>query len=326
MPAPAHVTRFAPSPTGGLHLGNARTAFYNHLLARATGGRMVLRIEDTDAGRSDERHLSALIDDLHWLGIAWHEGPDVGGPHGPYRQSERQARHAGAVAALAAAGRAYPCFCSPETLAISRKAQLAAGRPPRYPGTCAALDAVEAARRVAAGQPHAIRFRVEPGRTVAFDDVVHGAQRFLTDDIGDFIVTRADGSAAFFLGNALDDADMGVTLVLRGDDHLANTPRQILILEALGRPVPSYAHLPLLAGPGGRRFRSVRVPRAWPSSVSTAGCPAPCATTWSASGTPAPGTTGSSPTQWRRGSTSRTSAGRRPATTRRSSGTGSARP
>ncbi|MFO1394930.1 MAG: glutamate--tRNA ligase [Steroidobacteraceae bacterium] len=251
MSAPTHVTRFAPSPTGGLHLGNARTALYNHLAARAGGGRMVLRIEDTDAERSDDRHLAALVDDLRWLGIDWDEGPDVGGPHAPYRQSERRAGHSAAVAALAAAGRAYPCFCSPETLVISRKAQLAAGRPPRYPGTCATLGADVAARRVAAGEPYAMRFRVEPGRTVAFDDIVHGPQRFLTDDIGDFVVTRADGSAAFFLGNAVDDADMGVTLVLRGDDHLANTPRQILILEALGRPVPAYAHLPLLAGPSG---------------------------------------------------------------------------
>ena len=246
-----HVTRFAPSPSGSLHLGNARTALYNHLAARAGGGRMVLRIEDTDAERSDERHLVALLADLRWLGIEWDEGPDVGGPHAPYRQSERVRRHADAVAALGVAGRAYPCFCSPETLAISRKAQLAAGRPPRYAGTCAALGADDVARRIAAGEPHAMRFRVEAGRVVEFDDLVHGPQRFPTDDIGDFVIARADGSASFFLGNAIDDADMGVTLVLRGDDHLANTPRQLLILEALGRGAPSYGHLPLLLGPSG---------------------------------------------------------------------------
>ena len=246
-----HVTRFAPSPSGSLHLGNARTALYNHLAALAGGGRMVLRIEDTDAERSDDRHLAALLADLRWLGVRWDEGPDVGGPHAPYRQSERIGRHAAAVAALVAAGRAYPCFCSPETLAISRKAQLAAGRPPRYAGTCAVLDAADVARRIAAGHAHAMRFRVEAGRVVEFDDLVHGPQRLLTDDIGDFVVSRADGTAAFFLGNAVDDADMGVTLVLRGDDHLANTPRQLLILEALGRSAPRYGHLPLLLGPSG---------------------------------------------------------------------------
>jgi glutamyl-tRNA synthetase len=251
MPEVRHVTRFAPSPSGRLHLGNARTALYNHLAARASGGRMVLRVEDTDAGRSDDRYLEGLLSDLRWLGVAWHEGPDVGGPHAPYRQSERGERHARAVAGLLASGAAYPCFCSPETLAIARRAQRAAGQPPRYAGTCAALPETEVARRLAAGEAHAVRFRVPADGVVTFDDLVHGAQSFATDDIGDFILRRTDGSAAFFLGNAIDDAEMGVTLVLRGDDHLANTPRQILILEALGLPRPHYGHLPLVLGPGG---------------------------------------------------------------------------
>ena len=245
------VTRFAPSPTGGLHLGNARTALFNHLAARASGGRMILRVEDTDAERSEESHLRGQLQDLRWLGVDWDEGPDVGGPHGPYRQSERGPRYAEALSRLRAQGLAYPCFCSPEELAISRRAQVAAGRPPRYAGTCAGLPAGETERRVAEGRAHAIRFRVPPGRTIEFDDVIHGHQRFASDDIGDFVVSRADGSAAFFLGNAVDDADMGVTLVLRGDDHLANTPRQILLLEALGLPVPRYGHLPLVLGPSG---------------------------------------------------------------------------
>jgi len=245
------VTRFAPSPTGYLHLGNARTALYNYLAARSGGGRFVLRVEDTDAGRSEERLLEQLLADLRWLGLEWDEGPDVGGAHGPYRQSERAEVYSAAVATLVRQGSVYPCFCSQEELRLSRRAQLAAGRPPRYAGTCSRLPVEEAERRIASGEMPATRFRVPAGRVVEFEDLIHGPQRFASDDIGDFVVSRADGSAAFFLGNAVDDAAMGVTLVLRGDDHLANTPRQILILDALGLPVPAYGHLPLLLGDAG---------------------------------------------------------------------------
>jgi glutamyl-tRNA synthetase len=245
------VTRFAPSPTGALHLGNARTAFFNDLAARSSGGRLVLRIEDTDAGRSDEAMLGALLEDLRWLGLRWNEGPDVGGPCAPYRQSERGGHYARAIDRLEAQGRVYPCFCSPEELKLSRKAQLAAGRPPRYAGTCAALSAAEVSARIAAAARPALRFRVPAGRVIEFDDLIHGPQRFASDDIGDFVIRRGDGSVAFFLGNAVDDAEMGITLVLRGDDHLANTPRQIMLLEALGLPLPSYGHLPLLLGTSG---------------------------------------------------------------------------
>jgi glutamyl-tRNA synthetase len=251
MSAAPYVTRFAPSPTGALHLGNARTAFFNDLAARASGGRLVLRIEDTDAERSEEALLVKLLEDLRWLGLEWAEGPDVGGTHGPYRQSERGPHYAQAVATLEAQDRVYPCFCSPEELKLSRKAQLAAGRPPRYAGTCAALPAAEVARRIESGARPALRFRVPAGRVIEFDDLIHGPQRFASDDIGDFVIRRADGSVAFFLGNAVDDAAMGITLVLRGDDHLANTPRQIMLLEALAMPVPRYGHLPLLLGPSG---------------------------------------------------------------------------
>jgi len=247
----AQVTRFAPSPTGYLHLGNARTALYSFLAARSGGGRFVLRVEDTDAGRSEERLLVQLLADLRWLGLEWDEGPDVGGAHGPYRQSERAEVYSAAVAMLERQGRVYPCFCSQEELKLSRRAQLAAGRPPRYAGTCARLPVEEAARRIAGGEMPTTRFRVPAGRVVEFMDLIHGQQRFASDDIGDFVVSRADGSAEFFLGNAVDDAAMSVTLVLRGDDHLANTPRQILILEALGLPVPTYGHLPLLLGDTG---------------------------------------------------------------------------
>ena len=251
MSAHPYVTRFAPSPTGALHLGNARTALFNDFAARASGGRMVLRIEDTDAERSDDTLLAHLLEDLRWLGLQWAEGPDVGGAHGPYRQSERGDHYAAAIATLEAAGRVYPCFCTPDELRLSRKVQLASGRPPRYAGTCASLPAQEVARRMAAGERPALRFRVPAGHSIEFDDLVHGPQRFASDDIGDFVIRRADGSVAFFLGNAVDDAEMGINLVLRGDDHLANTPRQIMLLQALGRPLPGYGHLPLLLGTNG---------------------------------------------------------------------------
>ncbi|MCX7053932.1 MAG: glutamate--tRNA ligase family protein, partial [Proteobacteria bacterium] len=249
MPATAQITRFAPSPTGALHLGNARTALFSWLAARASGGRFVLRVEDTDAGRSQDALLERQLDELRWLGITWDEGPGVGGPHGPYRQSERGSIYAEALAKLEANDQTYPCFCSPEELQLSRKTQLAAGRPPRYARTCAGLSAAEVQRRMDSGKAPAIRFRVPDHRTVEFVDRVHGPQRFRSDDIGDFVIRRADGSVAFFLGNAVDDSVMGITLVLRGDDHLANTPRQLLLLEALGMPLPAYGHLPLVLAP-----------------------------------------------------------------------------
>jgi glutamyl-tRNA synthetase len=247
-----HVTRFAPSPTGSLHLGNARTALLNELAARASGGRFVLRVEDTDAERSDEQRLGELLRDLHWLGLEWDEGPDRGGPHGPYRQSERAATYAAAIETLTRQGLVYPCFCTPEELQFERRAQLAAHQPPRYSGKCRRLPADEARRRIAAGAMPALRFKVDAGEGVEFADVVHGPQRFATADIGDFVIRRADGSVAFFLGNAVDDAEMGVTLVLRGDDHLANTPRQILLLQALDRQAPAYGHLPLVLSAAGK--------------------------------------------------------------------------
>src|SRR6516164_713439 len=245
------VTRFAPSPTGDLHLGNARTALFNLLLARRTGGRLLLRIEDTDSERSLEAHTQGLMADLRWLGIAWDAGPDREDERGPYRQSQRAPLYAQDLAALERAGAVYPCFCTALELELSRRAQLTAGRAPRYGGACRELTAAERARRLAAGVPAALRFRVPPGERIAFVDLVHGPQSFLSDDIGDFVVRRADGTAAFFFSNAVDDAHMGVTLVLRGEDHLANTPRQLLILAALGLAAPAYGHVALLVGADG---------------------------------------------------------------------------
>lgn len=245
------VTRFAPSPTGFLHLGNARTALLNYLAARKVGGRFILRVEDTDEARSNEDFMRALFADLHWLGIQWDEGPDIGGPHAVYRQQQRRSIYEEWLSRLDVAGLTYPCFCTPAELSISRKRQLASGQPPRYDGKCRALTPEERSERLVRGQPAALRFRVPQGQTVVFNDLVHGEQRFNTDDIGDFIIRRTDGSTAFFFSNAVDDALMGVTLVLRGDDHMTNTPRQMLILQALALPVPQYAHVALLLGMDG---------------------------------------------------------------------------
>lgn len=253
------TTRFAPSPTGELHLGNARTALFSWLFARHHGGRFVLRIEDTDTERSKEFHTSALMDDLAWMGMPWDAGPVHAGLLAPvdggdaveYRQSRRGAIYARHSATLDARGLTYPCYCTTLELDLSRKAQLAAGRPPRYAGTCRELSPEARVRKSAQGISPTTRFRVPTGRFVEFDDMVHGSQRFATDDIGDFILRRADGSAAFFFSNAIDDAEMGITHVLRGEDHLTNTPRQLLVLEALGLRAPTYGHLSLLVGADG---------------------------------------------------------------------------
>jgi glutamyl-tRNA synthetase len=245
------VTRFAPSPTGMLHLGNARTALLSYLAARKTGGRFILRIEDTDEARSQETYTERLFEDLRWLGLEWDEGPDVGGPHPPYRQQQRRAIYEEWLQKLDAMGLTYPCFCTPTELNLARKRQLAAGKPPRYAGTCRNLTAEQREERSLKGLPAALRFRVPTSETVSFNDLVHGEQKFNTDDIGDFIIQRTDGSTAFFFSNAVDDSLMGVTLVLRGDDHMTNTPRQLLILQALGLPTPQYAHVALLLGMDG---------------------------------------------------------------------------
>jgi len=245
-------TRFAPSPSGHLHVGNARTALFSALLAAHSHGEFILRIEDTDAERSHAQLETALTEDLRWLGLVWQEGPDVGGKHGPYRQSERGQIYRTYVDQLTEKGLTYPCFCTPAALAMSRKTQLAAGKPPRYAGTCAHLSAAEIEARLAAGLKPALRFRVPETGETAFDDLVRGRQVFAHHDIGDFVILRGDGSPAFFFSNAVDDALMGVTHVLRGEDHLANTPRQLLILATLDLPVPEYGHLSMVVGNDGQ--------------------------------------------------------------------------
>lgn len=247
----AAVTRFAPSPTGELHLGNARTALFNYLLARRAGGRFVLRIEDTDAQRSQEAHLALVLEDLRWLGLAWDAGPDREDDRGPYRQSQRGALYARFFEALERQDVVYPCFCTALELEASRRAQLSSGKPPRYAGTCRELSHEQRRSKQAQGLAATLRYRVPAARRIEFVDLVHGPQSFASDDIGDFVIRRADGTAAFFFCNAVDDASMGVTHVLRGEDHLANTPRQLLILEALELPAPRYGHVSLIVGSDG---------------------------------------------------------------------------
>jgi len=249
--SPTVITRFAPSPSGSLHLGNARTAFFSHLWARQCGGRFILRIEDTDIERSQVRHRDGLLRDLRWLGLDWDEGPDVGGPAAPYVQSERGDYYDALFARLLAGGFAYPCYCTVEELELSRKLQRMAGQPPRYPGTCRHLSSAQRADREARGLRPSLRFAVPAQTVIGFTDLVHGGQEFASAGIGDFIIRREDGTAAFFFSNAVDDSVMGVTHVLRGDDHLTNTPRQLFILDALQMRRPEYGHLGLLVGADG---------------------------------------------------------------------------
>jgi glutamyl-tRNA synthetase len=245
----APVTRFAPSPTGHMHLGNARTALFNALLARAGGGRFLLRVEDTDRDRSEAAFETSLLEDLRWLGLAWDPAP--GHADGFYRQSERAALYAALFARLLEQGDAYPCFCTGTDLDRVRREQLAAGRPPRYPGTCRHLAPETVAERLGRGEPASLRFRVPGDETLRFDDLVRGPHSFASDDLGDFVIRRSDGTAAFLFSNGVDDALMGVTHVLRGEDHLSNTPRQLLVQRALGLAPPLYGHLPLIVGQDG---------------------------------------------------------------------------
>jgi nondiscriminating glutamyl-tRNA synthetase len=249
--------RFSPAPTGALHLGGARTALFNDLVARS-GGAFVLRFEDTDVQRSDAAFEDGLLRDLAWLGLAWHEGPDIGGPFAPYRQSERTDSYDEALSRLVVAGRAYRCFCDEEALAGQREADVAEGRAPRYHGTCRTIGVDEAAGRAAAGEPHCWRFAVEADRDIVVDDLVHGPVTFSVSDIGDFVIARSDGGVLYDLACATDDAAMAITLVIRGDDHLSNTPRQVMLMEALGAEVPRYAHVPLVMGADGRPLSKSR--------------------------------------------------------------------
>jgi nondiscriminating glutamyl-tRNA synthetase len=241
--------RFAPSPTGQLHVGNARTALFNWLLAHGKDGTFILRIEDTDAERSTRESESGILDDLRWLGLDWDEGPDVGGPHGPYRQSERVHLYASYANELLDAAHAYYCFCSPAQLDADRQADLAAGRPPKYHGRCRLLSKEEAQARVEAGERPVVRFKVSETGDIKFQDLVRGEVTFSSEVIGDFVLVRSDGRPAYNFAVVVDDAIMEITHVIRGEDHISNTPRQMLLYQALGFALPEFAHLSLVMGP-----------------------------------------------------------------------------
>jgi nondiscriminating glutamyl-tRNA synthetase len=241
--------RFAPSPTGHLHVGNARTALFNWLAARRHGGTFLLRIEDTDLERSTAASEAAILDDLRWLGLSWDEGVGAGGALGPYRQTERLEVYAAHTRQLLEAGDAYHCFCTPETLEADRQAALRAGLPPKYSGRCRALGAAPARARIEAGERPVVRLRVPVGREVRFVDLVRGPVVFHTEVIGDPVLVRGDGVPAYNYAVVIDDALMRITHVVRGEDHISNTPRQILLYEAFGWTPPAFAHLSLVLGP-----------------------------------------------------------------------------
>ena len=246
--------RFAPSPTGYLHVGGARTALYNYLFARAQGGVFILRVEDTDAARSTEASTRAIFDSLRWLGLAWDEGPEAGGAHGPYFQSQRRERYHAAAAALEAAGGAYRCFCTPEELEARREAQLARGEPPRYDRRCRALDPATRARMVSEGRASALRLAAPDAGETSWDDVIRGAITFRHDVLDDFVLLRADGLPTYNFACVVDDHEMEISHVIRGDDHISNTPRQLLLYAALGWTPPRFAHVPMILGPDGTRL------------------------------------------------------------------------
>ena len=243
--------RFAPAPSGSIHVGNARSALFSWLYARHHEGVFVLRVEDTDASRVTDEAYRGVLEDLRWLGLDWDEGPDVGGPHGPYRQSERLGIYREMTERLLDAGHAYRCWCTPEELEERRKAALSRGEPPGYDGRCRTRTEEEIAAFEAEGRPFAIRFHM-PEREWVVDDLVKGEVRWGAQDLRDFVIVRSDGSPVFLLAVAVDDMLMEVTHVVRGDDLLASAPRNAAVIEALGGTPPAYAHVPQVLGGDGK--------------------------------------------------------------------------
>jgi glutamyl-tRNA synthetase/nondiscriminating glutamyl-tRNA synthetase len=245
--------RFAPSPTGQLHIGNVRTALYNWLFARKTGGTFVLRIEDTDVERSEKRFETQLIEDMKWLGLDWDEGPDVGGPYPPYRQSDKMGVYRSYAERLIHERKAYYCFCTAEELERERQQAMAEGRQPIYSGKCRQLDPAEAERRRTSGEAAAVRLKI-PEHPIRFHDIVRGDVEFSNEVVSDPIIVRSSGMPIYNYVVVIDDADMKITHVIRGDDHISNTPKQVALYEALGLPVPEFAHLSTILGPDRERL------------------------------------------------------------------------
>ncbi len=240
--------RFAPSPTGPFHIGGARSALFNWLLARKEGGKFILRIEDTDLERSTRESEENIKEALRWLGIDWDEGVDVGGPYGPYRQTERLGIYREYTDKLLAAGHAYHCYCSEEELEAERQALSAKGETPRYLGRCRSLTDADRARFAAEGRKATVRFKVPENKQIIFTDLVRETVSFESSGIGDFVIVKSDGIPVYNYAVVLDDALMHVTHVIRAEEHLSNTPRQILIYQALGLPLPEFGHISLILG------------------------------------------------------------------------------
>jgi len=239
--------RFAPSPTGYLHIGNVRTALFNYLFTKRHNGTFILRIEDTDFDRVKKEYEESILEDLKWLGLNWDEGPDCGGNYGPYRQSERLNIYKELADKLLKEGKAYKCFCSEEELNKKRKESLSKGLPPRYDGKCCNLSSEEIVSYEQKGIKPSIRFKVDSG-LIEFEDTVRGKMTFKGSDIGDFVILRSDGVSAYNFAVTVDDDLMKITHVIRGEDHLSNTPRQILLNQAMGFDSPRFAHLSMILG------------------------------------------------------------------------------
>lgn len=248
--------RFAPSPTGKLHIGGARTAIYNWAFARANGGTFILRIDDTDPTRSTDENTQIILRAMRWLGLDWDEGPEVGGDFGPYAQTERLDLYKEAAQKLWDAGRAYPCFCTTEQLAADRAAAQARKDPFQgYQRRCRNLSREDAQARIDAGEPYVLRIKVPADRgDVVIHDAVHGDVVFDAKELDDFVIFRSDGTPTYNFATVVDDAMMGITHVIRGDDHLSNTPRQVMVYEALEAPVPTFAHISMILGADGKKL------------------------------------------------------------------------
>jgi glutamyl-tRNA synthetase len=241
--------RFAPAPTGRLHIGNARTTLHNWLFARHHGGAFLLRIEDTDQLRSTQENVDLILEAIRWLNLDWDEGPEVGGDYGPYFQSQRLDLYGKAASRLVEEGKAYPCYCTPEELAERRREMQTKGLPPRYDRQCRSLSQAQRERMEAEGRPKAVRFATPESGLVQWDDLVRGAIEFQNAELDDFVVVKSDGFPTYLLACVVDDSAMAISHVLRGEDILSSTPRQLHIYQALGLPIPEFAHLPLLLGP-----------------------------------------------------------------------------
>ena len=248
--------RFAPSPTGKLHVGGARTAIFNWAFARANNGVFILRIEDTDLNRSTDENTQVILNALRWMGLDWDEGPEVGGPCEPYFQMERMTTYTDALHTLVENGNAYPCFCSAEKLEADRKAAQERGDSFQgYQRTCRDLDPEEVQRRIDAGEPHVWRVKVPLDRgDVLVHDAVHGDVVFNAKELDDFVLVRSDGTPTYNFCVVVDDINMGITHVIRGDDHLSNTPRQVMVYEGLGAKVPEFAHISMILGSDGKKL------------------------------------------------------------------------